>query len=111
MVKKRSDKDWPCARMVLARERMIFAAMKAALQVEDHTCTEGSLKYSWDNQQVVGSQCRLARFDRIYVFQCSLAQAGRKVLQYSIRCDTTRSDHYPVFASFLLEDRPHKVCK
>jgi hypothetical protein len=97
--------------MVPARERLVFVAMKVALQVEDHTCTEGSLKFSSDNQQVGGSHRHLARFDRIYIFQSAPSLAGRKLLQYSIKSDTTRSDHHPVFASLQLEDRPRKASK
>jgi hypothetical protein len=68
------------------------------------------LKFSWDNLRTDGSRA-LARLDRFYIFTTNHATAGRKVLDYTIKGEATRSDHSPVFASVQLEDRPHRATK
>jgi exonuclease III len=108
MVENRRDKNRPCARLVPVRERVLFDAMKTALHVEDSPRTAGSLQFSWDNQQASLAR-RMARLDRIYVFRSNPLTPDRQLLRYVIKGDSTRSDHFPVLASILLENCPRRA--
>ena len=79
-------------------ERRIFEALKHHLQLEEPDRTPGSLRYSWDNFRDDGSHI-LARLDRCYISK----NAGRRVLSYTTRGDSTWSDHAPVEVSLQLE--------
>jgi hypothetical protein len=95
--------------MVPVRERTIFDAMKASLNVDDNPRSIASLKFSRDNLCQDGCRC-LARLDRLYLFNSQLP-SDRQLLHYSIRGDITQSDHHSVTATIQLEDRPHRPSK
>ncbi|KAG0605467.1 hypothetical protein M758_9G061900 [Ceratodon purpureus] len=105
MVEGRSDKTRQCSALIPARERLLFDAMKVALNVHDNPRSAGSLKYSWDNNRDQEARV-LARLDRLYLFHATARDPHRSLLQYSIKGNLTRSDHHPVFATLQLADSP-----
>lgn len=56
MVKTWSDKSCHNASMIPNLERLLFDAMKTALNVDDNPLSAGSLRYSWDNNQRHGER-------------------------------------------------------
>lgn len=99
MVERHSDKFSQSSRSLSAPERLLFNGLKDTLQVEECSRTNPSLSYSWDNGRS-GSARVMARLDRVYIFPES-PSSYRKILEYSIKSDHTRSDHAPV--SFIFE--------
>lgn len=99
MVERRGDKSNICGKMLPAQERLLFNSLKDTILVSEPPLTSSSLIYSWDNSRANGARV-LARLDRYYIFPDSPPNS-RKVLEYRIRGDHTRSDHCPVF--FTLE--------
>lgn len=67
MVEHHADKTRQCPLLILHRERILFDAMKLALQIEDHPRSAHSLPYSWDNYRPQSGRI-LARLDRLYLF-------------------------------------------
>jgi hypothetical protein len=53
----------------------------------------------------------MARLDRAYIFTSTPASLGRQILAYTVKGDTTRSDHFPVFVAVQLEDMPRRTSK
>lgn len=94
MVEKRRDKSRDSHRTLSASERLSFNGLKDTLQVSEYLLTNPSLSYSWDNARTDNSRI-MARLDRIYLFPDSPTRQ-RKILEYRIKGDNTRSDHSPV---------------
>ena len=105
MVKDRSDKTRQGSVLAPARERLLFEAMKVALNVEDHPRSNGSLRYSWDNNRAQEARV-LARLDRMYLFNATASDPTRTLLQYCIKGNYTRSDHHPLLATLQLAISP-----
>lgn len=74
MVEHRADKTRQCPTMIPHRERLLFNAMKSALQVEDHPRSANSLRFSWDNNPPQEART-LARLDRLYIFNAEANNA------------------------------------
>lgn len=105
MVERRCDKSSSGGSTLSSHERLLFDGVKQALQVEEAPLTQPSLIYSWDNARADAARI-MARLDRCYIFPDSPA-APRRVLDYCIRGDHSRSDHCPLFLRIELA-RPVK---
>jgi len=99
MVEKRSDKSSSSGRSILAHERRLFNTLKDTLQVQEDPLTSPSLLFSWDNARI-GNDRVMARLDRVYIFS-DTNTSHKKLLEYRIRGDHSRSDHNLV--SIILE--------
>lgn len=100
MVERKADKSSLCGKTMPAQERLLFNALKESIQVAEYPRTVPTLTYSWDNARSDGARV-MARLDRVYVFPDS-PTSRRKILQYRIRGDHTRSDHCPVYMEIEL---------
>lgn len=86
----------------------MFNNLKTHLNVEDNPRSQGSLRYSWDNQRMDGTRI-LARLDRIYLFPACQNTATRNVTDYRILGSCPWSDHHPVTLNLALsEGAPRK---
>lgn len=100
MVERRADKSSLCGKTMPAQERLLFNALKTSIQVEEYPKTSPTLSYSWDNARRDGDRL-MARLDRIYLFPDSPG-SQRKILDYRIIGDNTKSDHNPIYLSLEL---------
>ena len=108
MVENRADKNQLSSRLMPSQECQLFEGMKEALNMEDNIRSIGSLKFSWSNLCHDGAQW-LARLDQLYLFKSHPSSPGCQLLQYQIKGDNTRSDHFLVFAAIQLEDRSRRA--
>lgn len=79
MVESRAVKTRKDASMIPIRERILFHAMKAALQVGDNSGSQVSLKFTWDNNRG-GAARSLARLHMMYLFQQHHGTSSRSLL-------------------------------
>lgn len=103
MVEARLDKTNPCGRLIAARERLMFNNLKTQLKVDDNPRSQGTLRYSWDNQHMDGSRI-FAWLDRIYMFQPIPGESHRHILDYRIPGLRPWSDHHPIVAQLKLTE-------
>lgn len=94
MVEKREDKTSKCGKAISSHERLLFNTLKDSLQIEELPLTNPSLAFSWDNACSDSSRV-MACLDRCYIF-CASPLSNRKLVEYRIRSNHTRSDHCPL---------------
>lgn len=102
MVEHQANKTRHSVTMIPLQERILFDAMKLALQVTYNPQSNGSPRFSWDNNRP-GEHRILAWLGRLYLFQAIPGNSDMTLLLYEIWSAATKSDHLLVLASIQLE--------
>jgi len=106
MVERRVDKSGASSRTLSAPERLLFNGLKDSLHISEVPLTLPNLSFSWDNARIGNSRI-MAKLDRVYVFN-ELLENPRKILEYCIKGDHSRSDHSPVTFTLKLAPSPSR---
>ena len=93
-VEEDNDKSSSNSQLIGPTEKRVFDQFKVALGIEDIFPNSNILRYSWNNQQQ-GANRKMARLNRIYIFQ--RLGSGDAVVDYRILGNCYHSDHFPVW--------------
>jgi exonuclease III len=101
MVEDKEDKFSMCGRLIQNKERLLWDALKLALEIHEPTRSNRNLKFSWDNRRSGGDRI-MARLDHIYIPNYLASNQVNNSSHYHVRGDGVKSNHHHV--NCLLEN-------
>jgi len=93
MVEDKVDKSSMCGRLIPNKERLLWDALKLALEIHESTRSNRNLKFSWDNQRS-GRHKIMAKLDHIYITNYLASNQASNSPHYYVKGDGVRSNHH-----------------
>jgi hypothetical protein len=111
MVEGKEDKSSFCGKLIFAKKRLSWEALKSAFDLHEPPRAKGSLRFSWDNQRL-GEEIRImVRLHRVYIAKGLFQNQANRVAHYIIRGDKVRSYHHPIsYAMELMKMPTRRSC-
>ncbi len=95
MVEDKEDKSSMCGKLIPNKERLLWYALKLALEIHEPTRSNKSLKLSWDNQKS-GRKIIMPRLDWIYIPIYLTSNQASNSSHYFVKGDGIKSNHHLV---------------
>ena len=107
MVENEGDKSCYCSQLISPSKKLIWEATKIRLGIQEKFRAGNGHRFSWDNGRNEGQRI-LARLDRFYTFIDHPISPILSIESFSVKGDTSLSDHLPIRISLNLGEQTQK---